>query len=225
MRQDDLEHLGERLVVGPTTDIEPGSSAKAPFISSRAITNIVVRLLEGKRVRRSVPGWGRLHIDRQLPFLIVYRRPTAKKDAGTARLVMGEASYLTATGDRRLHPSLVSLIKAISTNIGGMFGAFLIIEIWAGSDEGIEGNHEDFRPGFQIITSRTDAVTSTVQVLEKSLKNITTKRQTAEVGIVSTSKIHPLDLPPRKNQRICAFSIWGSKLSQFIEAQTVKSFH
>jgi hypothetical protein len=137
-----------------------------------------------------------LHIDRQLPFLIVYRRPTAKKDAGTARLVMGEASYLTATGDRRLHPSLVSLIKAISTNIGGMFGAFLIIEIWAGSDEGIEGNHEDFRPGFQIITSRTDAVTSTVQVLEKSLKNITTKRQTAEVGIVSTSKIHPLDLPP-----------------------------
>jgi uncharacterized protein (TIGR02421 family) len=196
MRKDELQRIGDRLVVGPTTDIEPKSSAKAPVISNRAMTNIVVRLLEGKRVRRAVPGWGRLHIDRQLPFLIVYRRPAGRKDPGTARLVMGEASYLTATGNRKLHSSLASLVKAISTNIGGLFGAFLVIEIWAGSDKIIEGNHQDFRPGFRIFTSKADAVTSTVRTLEKRLRRITTKRQFAEVEVVPTSSIHPPGLSP-----------------------------
>lgn len=196
MRQDELRRLSERLVVGPEKELEPGGSSKAPFISHHAITGIVHRLLEGKRVRRSLPVWGRLHIDRQLPFLIVYRRPATDKDPGTARLVMGEASYLTATGDRKLHSSVASLVKAISTNIGGLFGAFLVIEVWAGSDRNIEGNHEDFQPGFRIFTSREDAVTSTVHVLEKSLKKITTKQQAAEVDVVSTAKMHPPGLPP-----------------------------
>lgn len=165
------------------------------IISDRAIRSIVDRLLEGKRVRRSVPGWGRLHVDRQLPFLVVYRRPRTGSDAGTSLLVTGEAAYLTATGNRKLHSSLASLVEAIATGIGDLFGAFLIIEIWSAPDVEMSNTHEDFRPGFRIYTSRTDALTSTVAALEKSLKKITTKSLPATVDIVATSRIHPPGLP------------------------------
>ncbi len=191
MQSDEVQRLGERLVVGPETEIEPASSAKKPFISNRAITNIVVRLQEGKRVRRSLPLWGRLHIDRQLPFLVVYRRPLGKKDAGTARLVTGEASYLTATGGRKLHSSLAALVRAISTNIGSLFGAFLVIEIWTRPDRQSDGSQEDFRPEFRIFTSRANATSSTVGAFVESLTRITTKRLKARVAVLPTSKVHP----------------------------------
>jgi glutathione synthase len=45
-------------------------------------------------VRRALPGWGRLHIDRQLPFLCVYRRLPQDDNSKFERLIMGEASYL-----------------------------------------------------------------------------------------------------------------------------------
>ena len=194
LRVDELGEIADRLVVGPETAIEPKVSQKSPVISSRAITNIVVRLLEGKRVRRSFPGWGRIHIDRQLPFLIIYRRPVDRSDVGTARLVMGEASYLTAPGDRKLHESLSSLIRAVATNLGSLFGAFLVIEIWAQSDRKLSGNPEDYKPGFRVLTNKSDSVTPTVQVLERNLRRITTKRQKADVEVVATSKIHPPEM-------------------------------
>ncbi len=191
MHADEVQRLGDRLVVGPETEIEPGSSAKTPIISNRAITNIVVRLQEGKRVRRSLPLWGRLHIDRQLPFLVVYRRPPGNKDAGTARLVTGEASYLTATGGRKLYPSLATLVRAISTNIGSLFGAFLVIEIWTRPDGQAGGSREDLRPEFRLFTSRANATSSTVGAFVESLMRITTKHLNARVTVVPTSKLHP----------------------------------
>ena len=53
------------------------------------------RLAAGKPIRRTLGGGGRLHIDRPLPFLCVYRAP-AGPDLGTADLVRTQASYLIA---------------------------------------------------------------------------------------------------------------------------------
>jgi len=191
MRVDGRKILDDRLVVGAETEIEPRASAKSPIISHRSITNITVRLLDGKRVRRSVPIWGRLHIDRQLPFLIVYRRPESDEDPKTGRFVMGEASYLTASGNRKLYSSLNALTKAIANTLGGLFGAFLIIEVWSGQDYEPSGDLDDYKPGFRVLTSKADAVQSTVRALEKGLSGITAKGQKADVEIVTTSKIHP----------------------------------
>lgn len=195
MPADDLIRSGDTLTFGAETKVETSGSAESLKISDQAIQAIVERLVQGNRVRRSMPGWGRLHIDRQLPFLIVYRRPKAGTDPGTSLLVTGEASYLTATGDRKHHTSLASLVRAIAGNVGGLFGAFLVIEVWAGADSEMTNSHDDFRPGFRILASQADALTSTVQVLQKSLRKITTKSLSADVELVSTSKIHPPGLP------------------------------
>ncbi|MCB0226499.1 MAG: flavohemoglobin expression-modulating QEGLA motif protein, partial [Anaerolineae bacterium] len=59
-------------------------------ISVDLIDKIRTLLSQGKRVRYTLPQDGRLHIDRPLPFLCVYRRPAMGPDPGTDQLVTGE---------------------------------------------------------------------------------------------------------------------------------------
>ena len=106
--------------------------SKKPAIRPRQITDrfirtICARLSANKRVRRNLPVWGRLHIDRQLPFLVVYRRPTDRSDPGTERLATSEASYLIASGRRNLQAGLGKLVQAVVETLGEPFGAFLLV--------------------------------------------------------------------------------------------------
>jgi hypothetical protein len=63
------------------------------------ISEITAQLRANSWVRCKLPGGGRLHIDRRLPFLCVYRRPPGWSDVGTNKLLLGEASYLLASGE------------------------------------------------------------------------------------------------------------------------------
>lgn len=190
-----LEIVDETLVTDPRPRAKSTKRPQPSSISHRVITNIAVRLHEGKQVHRSLPTWGRVHIDRQLPFMIVYRQPAHHPDPGTSRLVAGEASYLMAPGDRGQYSGVAALTKTIANTLGGVFGAFLIVELWAGRDELPEGTANDFGPYFRIFAAKSDAVSATVDRLAKSLKQITTKRQRAQVEVVSTAKIRPPGLP------------------------------
>jgi len=194
--KDALKNVGEKLLATPDGNINPVDMREKLTISDRVISNIHTRLLMDKRIRRKLPVWGYLNIDRQLPFLIIYRKPVNQNDPGTSRMIVSEAAYLTASGDKQLQSSLSKLVKNITSTLSEMFGAFLIIEIWAGPEETIEGEAEDYKPHFRIYTKRSDVVSSTVDVLQNALKQITTKRQSAEVEVIKMSKIHPPDLPP-----------------------------
>ena len=98
-------------------------------ITDTFVASACQRLKEGKTLRRRIEPWGRLHVDRPLPFLVVYRRPKDRADADTDRIVLGEASYLLASGDRQTHRGLSSLIDGVVSTLSESFGAFLIIEL------------------------------------------------------------------------------------------------
>jgi len=100
-------------------------------ISSEFITEVCDRLTQNKQVRRSLPLSGRLHIDRSLPFLCVYRRPIKRSDQGTNRFVEGEASYLIASSRPKLNKNLSDLVTGIVSALSPIYGAFLLIEIWS----------------------------------------------------------------------------------------------
>ena len=100
-------------------------------ISDRFISSVCARLADNRRVRRLLPEWGRLHIDRQLPFLCVYRKPADRQDQGTDKLVTGQASYLLASGGPARRPELSRLVSNITRTMAGEFGAFLIVEVWS----------------------------------------------------------------------------------------------
>ena len=55
----------------------------AELLSEGFVTAACQRVKEGKPLRRQIPPWGRVHVDRPLPFLVVYRRPTHRKDPDT----------------------------------------------------------------------------------------------------------------------------------------------
>ena len=175
---------------------QPKASPK--IISDRFIRTVCDRLTENKSVRRTLPDGGRLHIDRQLPFLCVYRYPPKYEDTGTERLVMGQPSYLIASGDRRLRSSLSELIQNIARTLSGEFGAFLILEIWS-EKKNEDGNASDPLtrvPEFQIATQSTLSPVGTVETLAEALRLIRVRKMDSTIKIVRDRKITAVGLPP-----------------------------
>jgi uncharacterized protein (TIGR02421 family) len=159
---------------------------------------ILLRLSQNKKIRRVLPG-GRIHIDRTLPFLCVYRQ-LASPDEGTRRLVMGEASYITATGSDSFKKQLTELIRAAVETLSLKFGAFLIIEIWAAPDDTSLGDKSvsPAKPTFRIFTQDhvygpLEPVRST---LERALKKIKVLKVPAQVDIVYRTQVTPPDFKP-----------------------------
>ena len=174
---------------------------KAEIITDKFITTVCKRLAENKQVRRSLPIWGRIHIDRQLPFLCVYRRPKEHENLMSERLIMGEASYLIASRNRYQQKQLSLLIKKVAFTLKEVFGSFLIIEIWTANspDEKNELNNE-YQPNFKIIKTNRTAIFSTIDTLENNLQKIKIRKLSGEVIVDSMTRIAPKNLPPLISQ-------------------------
>ena len=130
------------------------------------------RLAANKRVRRTLPGGGRLHIDRQLPFLCVYRSPTDREDVGTSDFVKSEASYLFASAHSQSRKLLTGLIDGVVSTLAPEFGAFLIVEVWSGSDEGKETDPRapEVSPRFKVYAPTASSLSPTVETLVGQLE-------------------------------------------------------
>ena len=173
---------------------EPKTSMET--ISQHFVEIVSKRLAENKRVRRTLPIFGRLNIERQLPFLCVYRRPRKRSDFGTEHLIAGEASYLTISGARKLHEGLRLLIKGVVNIIAQSFGSFLIVEIWTSAKRITEDESLVYKPEFKLFALGTKSLSSTIDAFENSLKGIKIRDQAALVDVASRTKICPPGLPP-----------------------------
>jgi uncharacterized protein (TIGR02421 family) len=166
------------------------------LISTEFINAVCERLADNKQVRRTLPLNGRLHIDRRLPFLCLYRRPLKRPDQGTDRLVKGEASYLIASSSPKQKKELSELVHNIVNVLSLDYGAFLILEIWSSNNFPGMVNSEIKLPCpyFQICMSSGQFPTETVESLEKALKRITILKQKAIVNLKFNSRPWPCNL-------------------------------
>jgi uncharacterized protein (TIGR02421 family) len=154
-------------------------------ITDDFVDEIIGRLGENKQVRRTLPGQGRLHMDRNLPFLFVYRRSKSHADDGTVQLIKGEASYLVASAATPYKSGITSLVKAVVESMFSTFGAFLLIEIWAREApiDIIDSNNSRTAPEFRIVVPDNRIPDETIASIGKALKRI---RVSKNPGIVST---------------------------------------
>lgn len=169
----------------------------ARTITDDFIEEICGRIAAGKRVRRTLPMGGRIHIDRALPFLVVYRQPHERPDAGTDQLVKGEASYLIASGNPRLSPSLRKLVRKVVKTLFERCEAVLIIEIFSGA-ETVNVNDDALtavKPKFRVITSSKRPPTKAVDALQKSLKRIKILKRATAVEVSNDRDPLPPGLP------------------------------
>ena len=162
-------------------NLEPQTNAKQASITSQyeAIADAVcARLARNERVRRNLPEGGRLRIDRQLPFLLLYRGAGDLQDSGTRELITTEAAYLFASSAADHHQGLSYLCQAISSAMREHFGKFLLLEIAASTNNKTLGNK---RPAFEIYWSAADAIASTIDILKNMLESITIAHRSASV--------------------------------------------
>ena len=112
-----------------TGEIYPDRTKSLIEATASTLPGLVSNLRMAGPVRRSLPGGGRLSLDRPLPALVLYRhRPD---DPGTAALVTGASSHLIA-GDDMGPNELESIIDETVGPLADRFGAVLLLEIWSG---------------------------------------------------------------------------------------------
>lgn len=174
------------------------SRLDADTVPQRLIRVVRARLSEGKRVRRTLPEWGRLAVDRPLPFLCVYRRPTRKPDNGAFRLVTSEASYLTCSASRLQRDGVGRLAAAVAETQTETFGGFLIVEVWTGKPTVVpdEASVGLLRPSFRVFEPRGNGHESLTDSLEEALRRIKLGRRRATVTTVKSARRWPRGLQP-----------------------------
>jgi len=173
------------------------SRGNRSVIDSRLIEQVTDRLEQDRPVRRTLPDGGRLHIDRQLPFLFLYRPQQGVEDPGTARFVRGEASYLIAPNGRKHASRVAALVTAVAESMTEVFGGFLIIEIWAGpsDDAGTTSDGAPRPPGFRVVTARRDADSPSTKRLLAGLRKVKIAGGTAAVELAAGGRLSPPGLP------------------------------
>ncbi len=163
-------------------------------LDAKRIERIVSRLAAGSAVRHSLPAWGRLHIDRQLPFIVAYRKPYDRHDPGTDRLVIGGASVLQASGSGSQREGVSELVERIATHMSEVFGAFLIIEVWA-SEGGTEPGDPP-QPAYRVVHTGDDVLTSTVAEIRTALAESRIGRRAPLVNEERRRRIAPPGMRP-----------------------------
>lgn len=158
-----------------------------------ALVDVVrTRLAAGKTVRRTLPGGGRLHVDRPLPFLCLYRARADRPDLGTVELVRSQASYLIAPAVDGLRGDLAALVGGLVEILADACGACLLLELWSGAsaDPG-----RSAPPRFLICTSAADRFATTIEALAEALRGITLSATEIGVDVVATGDASPPGLP------------------------------
>ena len=156
------------------------------------------RLADGQQVWEHLPGGGALYVDRLLPFLCVYRRNPSRRDEGTERLALSEASYLVAPGTARVRRGLRRLVRQIASTAVGQLGSFLILEVWSGDDQDALGSVDQLTgelllpcPAFRIATRSPDRSGDAVAALEFALQRVRMHSQPARVAIDLGGRSYP----------------------------------
>ena len=136
-------------------------------------------LEQGAPVRRDLPGGGRLHIDRPLPFLCVHAadgRQLAALDVATAN-----AAYLVAPALAAAAP----LVDAMGQAMLRRFGAYLVIEIAELEEDRLLSPDSPFLPAFETIVTLQDrpAVRSAAEAFAAAMAKVPVKYRSPQVGL------------------------------------------
>lgn len=179
-------------------------------ISDRFIEEVCNALKEGRRLRRKLPSIsGEIFVDRQLPYLIVYRFPRPQEktevdgdnekeneaellpDWGTDHLLFGESSYLIAPADEDDYADVNRLVEAVARELRASYGAFLVLEIWSGPEVKINVEKEQRRPDFKILAEHELAGKEYLKTLAKELSLVELEGASAHVSMHSNEAIKP----------------------------------
>lgn len=96
--------------------------------TDKSIKQILTKLEKKTEVNALLPGGGILHIEKEVPYLIIYRKE--ENDEGTSRLVISESSYIII-GEEDLE-GYKNFLFDLSSMLSPLFKTYMLFEIYAG---------------------------------------------------------------------------------------------
>lgn len=100
-------------------------------LSKESINQILKTLENDQEINCSLPGKGWLHIEKNLPYLVIYRKKP--KDKGTKRFVTSESSYLIIGSED--FEGYQNLLYELSDTLSAKYKSYLLFEIYAGKQQ------------------------------------------------------------------------------------------
>jgi uncharacterized protein (TIGR02421 family) len=152
------------------------------------------QLTRNMKVQLKLPGGGRIHIERKLPFLVVYRQPANMKDAGTGQLLSGQASYLLVPIEQAGDEPLVELVRGIVRTQASAFGGFCLLEICAERDSPANQDTAQ-KPAFEIFAATSTPI-KLLEQLEHALLTVTVAGEKATVALTHEEAWAPPGMAP-----------------------------
>ncbi|MFN4763000.1 flavohemoglobin expression-modulating QEGLA motif protein [Gillisia sp. Q332] len=126
--------------------------------SDKSVFQILTDLKDNHEVTAVLPGGGMLHIEKDIPYLVVYRKK--KQDTGISRLARSEASYLII-GDEEFD-LYKDLLFEVTNILSARFNTYMILELYSGEP----------RSNTFLIKGPEDKLSSSLNILKTELENI-----------------------------------------------------
>ncbi|MEO8666207.1 MAG: flavohemoglobin expression-modulating QEGLA motif protein [Ignavibacteria bacterium] len=162
-------------------------------IPGGCIDEICESLKNNVRIEKPLPGGGRFHIDRRLPFICVYRTPSGGNDERIQNLIYGTSSYIN--GGSASDKDLMKILRSIAETLSAFFHSFLILEIWKedkNKSDSIDSVNP-LKPNFRIFSNERQGseIFSTYKTLKRGLSSITIHKQKAHAELLFSQTINP----------------------------------
>lgn len=154
--------------------------------SDKSIKQILTRLENKDEVNALLPGGGILHIEKEVPFLVIYRKK--ENDPGTYRMVISEASYLLI-GNEDLE-GYKKLLLEISNLLSPIFNTYMLFEIYAGESGSnkflIKAPAEKLPTALDILKQELDDINNTYSglYLQAEIKNTPHRHAEGDEGLM-----------------------------------------
>ncbi|MGX1690941.1 flavohemoglobin expression-modulating QEGLA motif protein [Brevundimonas naejangsanensis] len=154
------------------------ASSEAGFIAELA-----ARITAGKSVRRKLPGGGRIHVDRLLPFIVIHHRRRTRSASAALGVASASPVYaiwpMQAEGDAFAYDLIESLSRVLKTPLG----AFLVVELYdlpvPETDKADSADPTPYR--FQVDASDHRDAQHAATALKAALGQLELERQTPRI--------------------------------------------
>ncbi|MEV4606852.1 flavohemoglobin expression-modulating QEGLA motif protein [Neorhizobium sp. LMR1-1-1.1] len=140
------------------------------------LDEIVFCLAHGKSIRRDLPGGGRLHIDRPLPFLCVHIAEDGAEPAARD-IAQANASYLITPHAA----SAIMVIEAIEAPLRKQFGAFILFDIGELKQDRFLTDDAPFLPPFEIAIWASADMAEAAETFSAAISDSETRFRTPRV--------------------------------------------
>jgi uncharacterized protein (TIGR02421 family) len=168
---------------------------------SSAASAVLADLSADRPVHIELPGGGRLHIERRLPMLCVYRM--ASDDAGTEQLISGEPGYMIVPATQHRARRALKLLRTVVEFLAKQFGSFLLIEIWSKPAPTATNGEADGPHRFEIAVPGVRIPRATTEALCKSLGRDVLPFGGAHVTLGAYESLAPMGHKPLLRLRDC----------------------